>query len=155
VELGFDGRCDVVDLGYPVTTTKIAGLSVGDNQVSSVRTGSAVGVRLWDRNLGFGGSQLIARNSSVNALTSFNDLTSSMAVELGTCATAGDFCAADAFCDPQGANACGAQYGVCTIKPTTCPSTIAPVCGCDGITYGNDCERKAAGFRKYLDGYCP
>jgi hypothetical protein len=31
---------------------------------------------------------------------------------------------------------------------------VAPVCGCNGITYANDCERRAAGISKWADGFC-
>jgi hypothetical protein len=31
---------------------------------------------------------------------------------------------------------------------------IVPVCACNGITYGNDCERRAGGVPKWSDGFC-
>jgi hypothetical protein len=44
--------------------------------------------------------------------------------------------------------------GICVVKPETCADPIAPVCGCDGRTYDNDCERLRVEVQKNHEGAC-
>ena len=44
--------------------------------------------------------------------------------------------------------------GTCVLRPSLCMPLWAPVCGCDGVTYGNDCERLAAGAALDHEGEC-
>jgi len=44
--------------------------------------------------------------------------------------------------------------GQCVSVPQACNLAYRPVCGCNGRTYGNDCERTRARVQKAHDGSC-
>lgn len=44
--------------------------------------------------------------------------------------------------------------GRCTDIPELCPDIFMPVCGCDGMTYGNRCEAHGAGVSVDSEGAC-
>lgn len=70
------------------------------------------------------------------------------------CGIAGTACAAGQFCE-RPAGMCAAEVsGLCTPRPDDCHTAVAPVCGCDGITYTTDCARRFAGVALDYDGVC-
>jgi hypothetical protein len=66
------------------------------------------------------------------------------------CTVPGD-CPSGTYCEKT---TCGAAAGTCELFPALCPSVEEPVCGCDGITYLDDCLRKANGATGSRQGPC-
>ena len=64
-------------------------------------------------------------------------------------------CRSGEFCEqPAGTCYVADLPGTCQEIPDACIAVVDPVCGCDGVTYGNDCERQQAQVALDHDGSC-
>ncbi|MFQ5478669.1 MAG: Kazal-type serine protease inhibitor domain-containing protein [Candidatus Binatia bacterium] len=63
-------------------------------------------------------------------------------------------CDAGEYCMLEEGQCCCDFQGLCTSIPGQCPAVIDPVCGCDGVTYNNDCEAARAGVSVDHRGRC-
>lgn len=84
----------------------------------------------------------------------------------GSCQESGEFCGGFAgftcdsneWCDYDDSTgtACGAADGggTCQGRPENCAQVFDPVCGCDGMTYSNECVANAAGTDILATGPC-
>jgi hypothetical protein len=72
-------------------------------------------------------------------------------MEVGGCRSDSD-CESNEFCRFTRGRCSG--VGTCTETTTNCATPVAPVCGCDGNTYGNDCGAASVGVNIRSDGAC-
>ena len=66
-------------------------------------------------------------------------------------------CEEGTFCKmPQGAclHVFPPPSGRCTPIPEACSTELEPVCGCDGVTYGNACRAHQSGQSVAGEGFC-
>src|SRR5580658_6485981 len=68
----------------------------------------------------------------------------------------GHWCSNDQDCPAAfcAKSSCGASHGRCQAPPFNCDDGFDPVCGCDGVTYWNDCLRQQHGVSVRTMGQC-
>jgi len=70
---------------------------------------------------------------------------------------AGRPCAGAADCNPEELcelTSCSSTLGQCVLRPAVCDDTQQIACGCDGVTYWNDCLRRRDGVSSSSSGQC-
>jgi hypothetical protein len=60
-------------------------------------------------------------------------------------------CPGNTYCERSD---CRDLAGTCATRDIVCEEDPSPVCGCDGVTYWNDCLRRASGVTSMRPGHC-
>jgi hypothetical protein len=60
-----------------------------------------------------------------------------------------DDCSPSSYCARRD---CGEMHGHCHVRPVVCDDNPAPVCGCDGVSYWNECMREFTGATASVPG---
>ena len=92
-------------------------------------------------------NECLARCAEVRAVSDGACRSPECGGDAGVACDEGEFCEQRPGCDSMGP-------GVCEDRPKVCGLEADAVCGCNGTTYGNDCERRRAGVTLDRRGSC-